>query len=95
MTVAVDYIESEFGIDQDCFRTLYDQERKAAEVATRGKDEASEEALTANESKIAEAVARIKVGVPRSSRTTATPIHSSWSQRCSTLNHEPRSFAQE
>jgi hypothetical protein len=36
MTVAVDYIESEFGIDQDCFRTLYDRERKAAEVATRG-----------------------------------------------------------
>ncbi|THW10868.1 hypothetical protein D6D24_07604 [Aureobasidium pullulans] len=71
MTVAVDYIESEFDIDQNCFRTLYDRERKAAEVATRGKDEASEQALTANEGKIAQAMAWIKAGGPRPTRTTA------------------------
>lgn len=71
MTVAVDYIESEFDIDQNCFRTLYDRERKAAEVATRGKDEASEQALTVNEGKIAQAMAWIKAGGPRPTRTTA------------------------
>jgi len=71
INVAIEFIESEFGIDQEAFRTAYDRERRANDIPARGKEEVSEETLDANKDKIAEAMAWIKTGGPRPAPTTA------------------------
>ncbi|CAC9894326.1 unnamed protein product [Aureobasidium pullulans] len=72
INVAIDWIESEFAIDKDAFRTTYDRERRAADIPARGKDEVEDDVLEANRSKIANAMTWVKTGGPRPLPTTVT-----------------------
>lgn len=72
INVAIDWIESEFAIDKDAFRTTYDRERRAADIPARGKDEVEDDVLEANRSKIANAMTWVKTGGPRPLPTIVT-----------------------
>ncbi|CAD0020795.1 unnamed protein product [Aureobasidium pullulans] len=72
INVAIDWIESEFAIDKDAFRTTYDRERRAADIPARGKDEVEDDVLEANRSKIANAMTWVKTGGLRPLPTTVT-----------------------
>ncbi|KAI4723308.1 hypothetical protein E4T48_00313 [Aureobasidium sp. EXF-10727] len=65
INTGIDYIEKEYNIDAGAFRTAYDRERKANGISTRTKDEANDQVLATNKSKIRDAMAWIQTGGPR------------------------------
>ncbi|CAD0052229.1 unnamed protein product [Aureobasidium pullulans] len=74
INVAIDWIESEFAIDKDAFRTTYDRERRAADIPARGKDEVEDDVLEANRSKIANAMTWGNASIASGAGLYATPL---------------------
>jgi hypothetical protein len=62
---AVKWIEDQYEIDTDAFRTAFDRERRTNDINTRVKDQVSDGVIAANSSKIAAAMAWIRSGGPR------------------------------
>lgn len=71
INTAINWIEGQFEMDKNAFRTTFDQERRAKGLSARGKDEVSDEVLAANSSKINAAMAWVKAGGPRSTQNDA------------------------
>ncbi|KAH0293832.1 hypothetical protein KCU62_g995, partial [Aureobasidium sp. EXF-3399] len=65
INTAINWIEDQFEIDTDAFRTAFDQERRNKDIPARGKDEVSDEVLALNSSKIDAAMSWVKSGGPR------------------------------
>jgi hypothetical protein len=62
---AVRWIEDQYDIDTDAFRTAFDRERRTNDINTRVKDQVSNGVIAASSSKIAAAMAWIRSGGPR------------------------------
>jgi hypothetical protein len=65
INTAVKWIEKQYEIDTDAFRTVFDRERRTNEVNTRGKNEVNNAVIAANSLKIDSAMAWIRTGGPR------------------------------
>ncbi|CAD0100052.1 unnamed protein product [Aureobasidium mustum] len=87
INTAIDFLEKEFEIDIGAFRTAYDTARKDNGIPIRGKDGVDDQTLTANGSKIRDAMAWIKAGGPRPAVAIApapAPIPSGYAPASST-----------
>jgi len=78
INTAINWIEDQFDIDTNAFRTAFDQERRTKDIPARGKDEVSDAILAANSSEIDAAMAWVKAGGPRPTQDIdPAPYHSS------------------
>lgn len=75
INTAINWIEDQFEIDNNAFRTTFDQERRTKGIPARGKDEVSDDVLTANSSKVDAAMAWIRAGGPRPNHNFAPTLH--------------------
>jgi hypothetical protein len=71
INTALAWVEREFGISNDAFRTVFDRERKINGIHIRGKDTVVDDTvLAANASKIDAAMTWIRTGGPRQTATS-------------------------
>jgi hypothetical protein len=75
VNTAINWIEDQFEIDNSAFRAVFDQERRNKGIAARGKDEVSDEILTANSSKVGAAMEWIRAGGPRPNHNLAPTLY--------------------
>jgi hypothetical protein len=90
INTAINWIEDQFEIDNNAFRTAFDQERKINSIPIRGKGGVSDEVLTVNSSKINAAMAWIRAGGSLSTHTVASAPYDSNSN--TTYNTAPVSM---
>jgi hypothetical protein len=71
INTALAWVEREFGISNDAFRTVFDRERKINGIHIRGKDTVVDDTvLAANADKITAAMAWVRAGGPRPATTS-------------------------